>query len=475
MSNGTNELDILKHLDRVTEINDVEEALELAFLALKKSKRYKFIIAGKCNEIIDYKKVDISYNFKLWEICKDFDLPSFFMVHLTKKIILINKNENLSVPSEFIDVLSKKYPTRSAEQFIRNLNNNQLFKFDKNYEEIHADAISRLSNGFAFEPKKHVALFDNSKIFYDGINERNTIDLMLINNGCYFYTEGEFLILKDKKVAKGSLDSAYCYNKYLEAISKEHSERICLENLLVIRNYTPPRNYSHWLSDYLPFINWFNDFFKKKFTIIFHEPIAKYQKESLDFIEHAHYIIAPEKKIIVAENIYFFSTLDKHLHPANFADPILLASLQSMKNKISSNNEKLVNIYLSRSKADRRKLINEEKLVNELINHDFQIINAEDLSWQQQVNVFSKAKNIISVHGAGLTNAIFSEKCEKLIEIFPKDYGTAAFQIIADSMGIDYYYCKESYNQPIIELGNQFSDVEMNIDFLISKILETVY
>ena len=73
--------------------------------------------------------------------------------------------------------------------------------------------------------------------------------------------------------------------------------------------------------------------------------------------------------------------------------------------------------YISRSRT-RRSAFWEKGLETYLLKKGFQIVYAEDYSIVGQIELFRDAKNIVGVHGAGLTNAIWSANCS-LIELMP--------------------------------------------------------
>ena len=76
-------------------------------------------------------------------------------------------------------------------------------------------------------------------------------------------------------------------------------------------------------------------------------------------------------------------------------------------------------IYVSRKKANRRKIINEEELETYLINLGFESICFEDYSIFEQVYLMQNADVLISMHGAGLTNTLFMSPKSTLLELTP--------------------------------------------------------
>lgn len=97
-------------------------------------------------------------------------------------------------------------------------------------------------------------------------------------------------------------------------------------------------------------------------------------------------------------------------------------------------------IYLSRQDATGRRLKNESDLWARLEPLGFQRILSGQLTFTQQVRVFSQAKIIIGVHGAALTNLVFAPEGAKFIELFPEDYTNSCYRVIALHGRLRYFY-----------------------------------
>lgn len=98
-------------------------------------------------------------------------------------------------------------------------------------------------------------------------------------------------------------------------------------------------------------------------------------------------------------------------------------------------------IYISRAKAARRKINNEQELIPILQNHGYEIVFMEDLPFENQVRIVGNAKIVISLHGAGLTNILFMAPGTKVVEIrFPGDQHNNCYFSLADALDLEYYY-----------------------------------
>lgn len=74
-------------------------------------------------------------------------------------------------------------------------------------------------------------------------------------------------------------------------------------------------------------------------------------------------------------------------------------------------------IFVSRKRASRRRILNEEEVVAMLAKHEFSVVSFEELSPHAQAKLCSQAEWIVGLHGAGLTNMLFMPSGGSIIEI----------------------------------------------------------
>jgi len=136
-------------------------------------------------------------------------------------------------------------------------------------------------------------------------------------------------------------------------------------------------------------------------------------------------------------------------------------------------------IYISRKKASRKKVANEEELETILHQYGFTIINNEDYNFQQQVSIFSHAKCLISIHGSGLTNMLFMQERGRVLEFHKKktndrDWHSLAFWYLAATLDLDYYHQLCDPTDPDADYFNanfivDVHEFEKNIKLLVSE------
>lgn len=116
-------------------------------------------------------------------------------------------------------------------------------------------------------------------------------------------------------------------------------------------------------------------------------------------------------------------------------------------------------IYISRRKASRSPAY-ELDLENWLALRGFEIWTLEDCSFEFQVELFSKATIVISHHGAGLANVIFSPSATKVIEIFDSRFINQCYERLST-------ICGHLYEGLVLDGGEDFLTVVAEIDRLL--------
>ncbi len=105
-------------------------------------------------------------------------------------------------------------------------------------------------------------------------------------------------------------------------------------------------------------------------------------------------------------------------------------------------------IYISRHKAQCRRIDNEAVIASLLRESGFTSITCEDLSYRDQVRLFTRAKYVIGPHGAGLVNTIFCCQGSNVGEI--NAASNPCYLAIANQLGLNFSrfgaICADSMN-----------------------------
>ena len=88
----------------------------------------------------------------------------------------------------------------------------------------------------------------------------------------------------------------------------------------------------------------------------------------------------------------------------------------------------------------RRKLVNEDNLVDKLVNKGYKEVFAEKLTTVEKIQYFSNATNVIGAIGGGLANVLFSSRKLKLKAIVSPTFldVNKRFKFCLDCVDVDY-------------------------------------
>lgn len=124
----------------------------------------------------------------------------------------------------------------------------------------------------------------------------------------------------------------------------------------------------------------------------------------------------------------------------------------------------------SQSHVTHRRLVNEENVNQLLDTHGFSRIDPGLLSYEEQAVAFRDADCIVGIHGAGLTNIIFSKQECTLIELMPWGLNDVGYRLIAGSLGMRYecIYCNTHINKNLQEHYQTipYADLEVDVTML---------
>jgi capsular polysaccharide biosynthesis protein len=99
-------------------------------------------------------------------------------------------------------------------------------------------------------------------------------------------------------------------------------------------------------------------------------------------------------------------------------------------------------LFVSRRMARRRRLVNEEAVEACLRGYGFETCIAESLSLREQVATFAQADAVVSTHGAGFTNMLFSPPGLRVLDMLEpaKSHQAYVFWAMAEELGHEYWY-----------------------------------
>jgi tetratricopeptide (TPR) repeat protein len=202
--------------------------------------------------------------------------------------------------------------------------------------------------------------------------------------------------------------------------------------------------YFHWMVDILPRFDILQqkqiDFNSIDFFLI-NSQQQPFQKETLEKLG------IPSNKILESDQVPYLEA--SSLIVPSFPSPVgwtVSRTIQFLRNLFSQTtppkNIYPKRIYISRNKARYRRVLNETELINYLSKFGFILVELENLSVQEQADLFAQAEIIIVAHGAGLTNLIFCKPQTTIVELFSPNYVRHYYWIISQQLGLKHYSLK---------------------------------
>jgi len=196
--------------------------------------------------------------------------------------------------------------------------------------------------------------------------------------------------------------------KYYNFIRENTNQMISFNKAFVVGS---SNNYYHLLIDWLPRLFALNKHILKKIDKVIFSSEYLQSNYLVQFILNELKI---DKEIIFLEKgSYLFK--DSFI-PINLSlEEKIFFYRRTFSNYMKFQKEE--KIYIVRKDSKNRKIINEEKLIQFLKKQNFKIVKLSKYNFNDQISLFSNAKIIISMHGAGLANLIFCKKSTQVIEI----------------------------------------------------------
>jgi len=96
-------------------------------------------------------------------------------------------------------------------------------------------------------------------------------------------------------------------------------------------------------------------------------------------------------------------------------------------------------VFISRTGATRRRLLNEETLWKYLEKAGFERVRMEGLNFIEQVKLMRETAVLLAPHGAGLTNMLFCPEGTHVVEFADLSFPNPNFYAVASAMGLKYW------------------------------------
>lgn len=104
-----------------------------------------------------------------------------------------------------------------------------------------------------------------------------------------------------------------------------------------------------------------------------------------------------------------------------------------------TNKGKPKRIYINRTDAQYRNILNEAQVIDFLFKLGFESLTLSSMPVAEQSELFHSADVIVAPHGAGLANIVFCKPETKIVEIFAPKHINPCYWFLSNCMSLDYY------------------------------------
>ncbi|MCZ2397321.1 MAG: glycosyltransferase family 61 protein [Chitinophagales bacterium] len=270
--------------------------------------------------------------------------------------------------------------------------------------------------------------------------------LAVINNGRVWGRNGAVITPDDLLLNDVSRE----FGKYGGVFGREHSvfrqiklsRARYIDGTVAVIASPGAYNFHHWLYDNIARFGILEQcgFLKQADYFVLDYMGIPFQTEALKCLN------IPEEKILNChDNWHFHIKARKLIVPSlpsrlGVVTPWVVAYLKKLFAPDIKPEKGNRRIYISRKKADTRRLKNEDDLLDFLQKYGFEPYFAEDHSIAETAQVFSESSFVVGVHGSGLSNLAFSPEGVKVIDIIEPKHLDPYYWIITNIKKGDYAY-----------------------------------
>lgn len=243
----------------------------------------------------------------------------------------------------------------------------------------------------------------------------------------------------------------------------EFTETRYIDGVSALLSVDSGSNYFHWMCHVLPKIHLLNeteknwDYLNK---VVIQQNTSFFVEETLNILK------VPCDKVLRSKKSdhYIFEKLivpcrpNRHVHLSRW-------SLQFLKNTFLKNIQKKTRkLFVSRKKSIGRGIENKDELLNFLKPLGFEEVFMEEYSVQEQAKIFNGATDVISAHGAALTNLLFCDAGTRVIEIFSPNYVHPLYWNFCNILDLNYSYLIGDGERPPKNTDPHIKDESIKVD-----------
>lgn len=326
----------------------------------------------------------------------------------------------------------------------------KTISIDELSREQNIQKLSPISDQVTATPEiKEMPLLSNSQYLISKNYSVPDIYSVTIKEVIYWSSRYNLFFTNSRKLISDSL----IYTNQLKSIKHISLRDLYLnkpEKILgtysIFRTYKDYRNYYHSIIDNIPRLYLLHQYEYQKIPeikLLVSSELTALENFFLKKLlpENVKLFIVKPNNFYLLENLIFpklFTNLNAGYLPSEY--------LEFFIDKMKPNRERktIHRIFISRKNASARHILNEDEILDRLAIHGFKKYILENLSIEEQIELFYDADYVIGVHGAGLVNLIFSSQIN-VLEIFSTSYVIPHYYYLSKSLNHTYrYWCCNS-------------------------------
>ena len=212
--------------------------------------------------------------------------------------------------------------------------------------------------------------------------------------------------------------------------------------LLIFDNYSGPKGFAHWVSDGLKKLVEVTEEMKR-YTLIapyyFEEKDSIYE-QTLRAFDFKAIVYLPKDSYVWVRQLVAVRSIGQSgdYHPVN---AMKLRDYFWNRFRLNPAHASGGRLYISRKKATRRYVENEEEVMAVLKPLGFKTVCMEEHSFEEQLRMVFGASHVMSIHGAALSHIHFMRPGTSVFEFRKRfDGENCMFYALADVLSVNYYY-----------------------------------
>jgi capsular polysaccharide biosynthesis protein len=230
------------------------------------------------------------------------------------------------------------------------------------------------------------------------------------------------------------------------------------QNFYLVIHDAWTQNYYHWITQALPRLILAQQT-NKQFTLVLpdhHQ--SSFHLASLNLLNVNSWETIERGKRYYEINDLLYPTHDIQI--GDYNDDLITVLRDKLR--ITPSSSPFKKIFIRRVLQEKRRIVNEDEVLNTFLSFEFEIVEFETLSFAEQLQLLSNTGILAGVHGAGLTNMIFMPDQSTVFELTTRVNGENYYYYsLSNTLSHKYYYqvCAAEKDE-VVQEANLFVNIK---------------